>query len=96
MSELFGGAFKNTMLCSLSKPLESESQWQGLGVVYFLELSQKILELPRLGTMELNKPVQIHIIRRSLADFPGHSSKKKKRRRRKRILLLCHLPYIYP
>ena len=45
------------MLCSLSKPLGSEFSWQGLGVVYVLELFQKILEQPRLRTMELNKHV---------------------------------------
>ena len=40
-----------------SKPLGSDFSWQGLGVVYVLELLQKILDQPRLKTMELNKHV---------------------------------------
>lgn len=69
------------MLCSLSKPLESESLWQGLGVVYFFRASQEDSRTAKIeDTIELNKPIQIHINSVALC-WPSRlfSQKKKKK-----------------
>lgn len=67
------------MLCSLSKPLESESLWQGLGFVYFFRASQEDSRTAKIeDTIELNKPVQIHISSVVLCWLSRLFSQKKK------------------